>query len=90
MFKCQFPNCSYKTKNRWQIHHHHICSKELNGSDNTWNLIWLCPICHSRIYIPNSNNGIHKMLAKNSIQLIAWRNNGMILEYIEDGKTKYF
>jgi len=90
MFKCQYPNCDYKTENRWQIHHHHIMPKEMGGTDNDWNLIWLCPTHHSKIYIPESKSGIHKNKGKDSIQLIAWRNGGMILEYIEDGETKFY
>jgi uncharacterized protein YlaI len=91
-YKCKFPGCTYKTESRTQIHKHHIISKELGGSDNEGNRIFLCPNCHNRIFIPEAESGIHSFEHDNSIII----NNkldstsGIVLEYIDHGETKYW
>ena len=88
-YHCQFPLCNYQTNERSQIHIHHIKPKEQSGSDDKWNTIWTCPNHHSKIYIPNAY-GIHATRGEDSIEVICWRNNGMILEYKDiKGNTLY-
>jgi hypothetical protein len=71
-YKCQFPNCTYSTKYRFQLHYHHIVPKELGGTDKSNNRLWLCPNHHNRIYIPNTIHGIHSKKTDNSIIIIGW------------------
>ena len=91
IYECKFPNCNYKTNNRTQIHNHHIIPKEIGGSDNKSNRIYLCPNCHNKIYIPNCTSGIHSFNYDTSIIIInkLQSTSGMVLEYIFDGETKY-
>jgi len=88
--KCQFPYCNFVANAKHQLHKHHIIPKELGGNNEKWNLIYLCPTCHNRIYVPGSSKGIHSIQANNSIILIGFKNNGMFLEYIETNQTKYY
>ena len=46
--------CGFTTDIKSQIHKHHIKPKEVGGSNNKWNLIDVCPTCHSLIYSPYS------------------------------------
>ena len=91
IYECKFPNCGYKTKNRSQIHNHHIIPKSMNGSNNKNNKIFLCPTHHSFIYIPNCSEGIHSIKYHNSIIITSILNstNGLVLEYIEHNEIKY-
>ncbi len=86
---CQFPECGFKPSAKHQLHNHHILPKELGGKNQRWNKIKLCPTCHNRIYVPEATSGIHSMEAANSIILIGYKNNGLILEYIENGQTEF-
>ena len=87
-YRCQFPNCSYETNVRTQIHEHHIKPREHLGSNHKWNKIWLCPSCHHKIYVPNSK-GIHSVKNENCVEIICWRNNGAILEYKDSEGIKF-
>lgn len=92
IFKCQFPGCNYETDNKSQIHFHHIIPRENNGSNKSFNIIQLCPNCHTKIYSPDSTKGIHSIKNSNSIVLLGWRlsSAGKILEYIDtEGNTCY-
>lgn len=86
-YKCTF--CKYETNNKSQIHFHHIIPKELNGNNKKHNIIAVCGICHSKIFIRNSKYGIHSIKNNNSIEIVTKRNNGLILEYIENNNTKF-
>ena len=87
--KCQLANCLFKPSAKHQIHNHHIVPKELGGGNQKWNLIDLCPNCHSRIFIPDATKGIHSIEAPNSIIILGYRNNGRLLEYIDNGDLEY-
>ena len=91
-YQCEFPNCGYETKNRTQIHEHHIVPKELGGKDKKFNKIFLCPNCHNRVYIPEAKIGIHSIKNDNSIIISKWLMStaGKVLEYIEQNETKYY
>ena len=84
-YHCNFPNCSYSTEIRTQIHKHHIIPREENGSDKEWNLIFLCPNHHSKIFVPSAKKGIHSKKSKDSIILLNKYKStqGSILEYQE-------
>lgn len=90
-YKCLFPNCNYETENRSQINYHHIVPKELGGKDGERNRIYLCPNCHSRIYVPNCTSGIHSINCDSSIIITnkLHSTSGVVLEYIENDETKY-
>jgi len=89
-YRCRFPNCTYETAIRTQIHKHHIVPKEHGGHNKESNRIELCPNHHSRIYIENTK-GMHASRGNDSIILIGWKEStrGKVLHYIEDGKEKF-
>lgn len=90
VYHCEL--CNFKTKYRNEIQVHHIIPKELNGPNNKWNLIHLCPNCHSCIFIPNSKSGRHSVRTPNSIIIISKRisTGGPLLSYInKDGLELY-
>ena len=91
IFKCEAPNCDYICQKRSQIHRHHIVPVEQGGSDKGFNRIWLCPNCHSKIFIPSAIHGIHSIKSDNSLILVGWVNstNGLLLEYLNSSETKY-
>ena len=82
-YKCQFPKCDYSTTHRSQIQYHHIVPLELNGSNKQYNRIWLCPTCHTKVFVKESRSGIHSIQGKDSIIIIQWMNStsGRVLEY---------
>lgn len=91
-YQCEFPKCGYITENRTQIHEHHIIPRELNGSDKKSNKLFVCPNCHNKIFIPDSNSGIHSFNNANSI-IINHKldsTSGPVLEYVEHDETKYW
>jgi hypothetical protein len=93
MYCCEFPECKYITLNRFQIHYHHIISVKDNGTNKPKNRIWLCPVHHNQIYIPNSKRGIHSIKTENSIILLGWlqSTSGQVLEYIDiNGNINYY
>ena len=79
MFYCYFPNCEYETDIRSQIVYHHIIPRSLNGSNKKYNRIYVCPSCHSKIYVPEMKNGIHSKKGKDSIEIIKWFNKLRVL-----------
>ncbi|MDD5651536.1 MAG: HNH endonuclease signature motif containing protein [Candidatus Nanoarchaeia archaeon] len=82
---CENPNCDYSTNNRNKINWHHIKPKELNGSNRSFNRVFLCPNCHSNVYIPESSTGNHAIKTENSIIILEWLNSttGKILKTID-------
>lgn len=90
-YNCEFPNCSYSSKNRSQIHEHHIVPRELGGNNKKNNKIYLCPNCHNKIFIPESKKGIHSKCYIDSIILKGRLKStaGLVLEYIENDELKY-
>ena len=77
-YKCYI--CGFETDVKSQIHIHHIIPKSLGGSNSTFNLITLCPTCHSKVYIPEINAGIHSIKRRIIIsnftleRFYAWKN----------------
>jgi len=93
MYKCEFPGCDYVCEHRSQIHRHHIVPKTLNGSDKEYNKIYVCPNCHTRIYVPGVKHGIHSIKTNESIIINGWlgSTNGRVLEYINSsGNIDYY
>lgn len=85
MYKCESPICKgYETKYRFQIHYHHIIPIEHGGNNFKLNRIFLCPNCHSKIFIENSTAGIHSIKGDDSIIIKRWlySTGGKVLEYI--------
>jgi hypothetical protein len=76
--------CNFKTKYRNEIQTHHIVPRELNGSNDKWNLVYLCPNCHHLIFVPNSKSGHHSIRTPNSIIIVCkyLSTDGPILSYI--------
>ena len=91
-YSCEYPNCDFCTNHKNQINNHHIIPKEAGGSNDKWNRILLCGTHHLFIFCPESKNGIHAQKCSNSIILLGWKMTtaGKMLEYIEDGETKYY
>jgi 5-methylcytosine-specific restriction endonuclease McrA len=83
MYYCEYPNCNYQTDIRSKINYHHIIPKSKSGSNKNFNRIWLCPNCHTSIYIPEETKGIHSKFNDNSIIILGWKLStaGKILEY---------
>lgn len=83
IYKCNYPKCEYCSKSRTCIHYHHIIPKELGGSNDNSNRVWLCPTHHSHIYIEESKKGHHSKINDQSIILIGWRKSteGKVLLY---------
>lgn len=83
MYYCEFPNCDYSTNIRSQIHKHHIISRAQIKCNKKFNTIFLCPNCHTKIYIPEVKKGIHSKHTEDSIILIRWlmSTSGKVLEY---------
>lgn len=83
-YKCYL--CEYETDTKSQIHTHHIIPKESGGANKDYNLINLCPSCHSRIYIPAAVKGIHSKKGMKSVILKGWcmTSQGKKLEYIDE------
>jgi len=87
MYKCQYPNCDYETSCKSHIQNHHIIPKENKGSNHKKNRIYLCPTHHTKVYIPESKQGIHTIKGKDSIIINGWRSattSHRILEYIDE------
>ena len=90
-YKCEFPECNYSTESRTQIHYHHIVPKELGGNNRKNNRLFLCPNCHTKIFIPEAKVGIHSIKHENSIVIVSKliSTAGMALQYISEGTIKY-
>jgi len=90
-YNCIF--CDYKTDYRNNIHCHHIIPRELNGTDDDYNLVYLCPNHHGQVYIENTKTGIHSIPMKNAIVIIGWvlSTNGYMLSYrfLNDSNIQY-
>jgi hypothetical protein len=86
MFYCEL--CNYSTDSRSKINFHHIVPRELMGSNNESNRIYLCPTCHSLIYVEGTSSGIHSIRCEKSIIIFGWfqSTSGRVLQYIKDGK----
>lgn len=92
IYKCQFPTCGYATESRNSIHYHHIVPKSKGGSDKPFNRIYLCPNCHTRVYVEGVTHGIHSIRKQNSVILEGYVNStqGKYLKYFdESGKINY-
>jgi len=91
MYFCEFPDCTYSTNDRSKIDYHHIIPKEMNGCDDEWNRMWLCPNHHRMIYIAGSH-GNHSKDSGDTIEINGWRSStgGKILEYTKNTETHYF
>ena len=90
-YVCQFPNCTYSTQVRTQIHRHHIVPREQGGSNNKINRIELCPTHHTKIFIPTASRGMHAKKGDDSIVLMGWKTStrGLMLHYIEGDEEKF-
>ena len=86
-YNCEIPNCDYQTNHRHKIHNHHIIPKEAGGTNKIHNRLYLCPNCHSAIYSKYAKKGIHSI--KSDLEILAWKNNRTILEYIINNEHKY-
>lgn len=90
MYCCLYPKCDFTTSKRREIDYHHIIPKELNGSNNASNRMWVCPNHHRLIFVPGTTNGHHSIKSKNSIIIKKFlqSTNGIVLSYIdcEDNK----
>jgi predicted HNH restriction endonuclease len=70
MYYCQL--CNYQTKHRNQIELHHISPVKNGGSNKNFNLVYLCPLCHCKIYIPGSKHS-HNIRTNSSIIINGWK-----------------
>lgn len=66
-YNCSFPNCGHSTNDRSLIHKHHIVPKEVDPRPQNKVTIDLCPTCHHKIYVKESESGIHSKLKKESL-----------------------
>jgi len=84
--------CSYSTNSRSKINIHHIVPLELNGSNNNFNLVHLCPTCHNLVYIPNAKFGQHSIKNEKSIIILGKKlsSAGVILNYINEHNIEEF
>lgn len=93
MYHCQMPECDYMCENISQINFHHIVPRSMGGSDKKFNLIELCPNCHSKVYVEGMTYGIHAIKSENSVILIGklLSTGGYVLEYkhINDNESHY-
>jgi len=65
MYYCEL--CDFSTKNRNNVHEHHIIPKELKGCNKSFNKVIICPKCHSMIYVEGSTSGPHSVKTTDSI-----------------------
>ena len=72
-----------------RLHKHHIIPQSKNGSNENYNIIWCCPLCHSNIFIDENEKGIHGKKISTSIQIIKWYNNRSLLEIYNIKEDKY-
>jgi hypothetical protein len=89
-FYCEL--CDYTSKNKSKIQKHHIVPKEKSGTNYEYNVIFLCPTCHTNIFIPDSKFGNHSIKSSKSIIINrkVLSTEGMMLEYVdESGNTVY-
>lgn len=91
LYRCQIPNCGFSTEVRTQIHNHHITPREHGGTNKAHNRIYLCPVHHTKIYIPSATRGMHANKGVDSIILLGWRESsrGKVLHYIENDEEKF-
>ena len=93
MYYCQMPECEYICEDKSQIHFHHIIPSSLGGNNRDSNLIGLCPNCHTRVYVPEMEYGMHSIKHSNSIILISkmLSTGGQVISYktIDDDEVKY-
>ena len=93
MYQCQMPECDYVCEDKSQINFHHIVPKSMGGSNSLSNLLELCPNCHSRIYIPEMEFGIHAIKHNNSVILLGklFSTGGYLISYtdVTDIDVKY-
>lgn len=45
LYTCQNPRCRRRTL---RVHPHHLHERQHGGTDDPWNLVTLCPVCHLR------------------------------------------
>lgn len=84
MFYCEC--CNYKTKNRSKIQSHHIIPVELNGSNSKSNRVYLCPTCHSKVYIKEARSGQHSIKGLEYLVIDGWKLStlGKVLIYFKN------
>lgn len=73
LYTCRL--CGFSTDLKTQIHQHHIIPREAGGSNKKFNLVSVCPTCHSLIYSPKATKGIHSVKGSKSIELVCWRDS---------------
>lgn len=66
-YKCHWPNCQFRTKERAQIEFHHIVPQELGPRLNSNVTLTFCPTHHRMIYYPGSKHGHHSIKADNKL-----------------------
>ena len=64
---------------------HHITPKSLGGTDDIFNLVELCKICHAKIWVENCK-GIHGAKGKEFIIVDKWyySTGGRLLHYFNE------
>ena len=84
--------CNYQSENISKLHKHHIIPKELNGSNDLWNLVLLCPSCHTNVFIPKCKYGNHSIKTSKSfiIESKMLSTDGMVLKYIDNNGVELF
>ena len=90
MYFCEL--CDYSTLNKQEMDFHHIVPKELEGSDNLFNRVWLCARCHRKVYVEGSMSGIHSTKNNDSIVIKGWFNSTegkLLLIITPEGIEKY-
>lgn len=85
---CQI--CKTPIVSKSQAETHHILPRSMGGSDDNFNLVVLCPSCHSRIYVEGCG-GKHGQKAPNSVTIWGWvqSSDGRLLHISENQVEDY-
>lgn len=92
MYQCAFPGCGFETDSRNLIDLHHIVPRSMKGPLKAYNEVYLCPICHRKVYVPGISAGHHSILKRDSVvclgKLNSSRGTVVVFRMVIDGSLK--
>lgn len=69
-YKCHWPGCQFRTKDRSSIDFHHIVPQELGPRLNSHVVLSFCPNHHRMIWHPLATHGHHSIKTAQKLEIV--------------------